>query len=332
MARIVLLHNPRSKQNQGRDRLAALARRIEDRAELYVTHDLTELESLLESVLMGPPIDCLVCNGGDGTLHWILNKALPVAERLGIALPPVLPARGGTINFVAYKAGLRGDVLSLLARLEGQNPPFSTIELDTIQVDLTLMNGSTERRIGFALAAGGVGQRFFDRLFEYDDRGTLSIVDIVVRAVSSLGWGAVLPGSTYADYAREIFRPHAARVWIDGELLSSENQGAIHAGSFDINLGGVFHVFPLARSKGTLHLQAGSIRAAEIVANLPRVMRGGVVQSSALRDTAGTSMRVEISGREPLRPVFDGERIEPTRSLELVLGPPIEVVVPRSRA
>lgn len=324
MPRVALVLNPHSRKNRGRDREAALRELLGARGEVCVTRATEEIGPLLERLLgRGAELDCLISDGGDGALHWALNAALPIVEREGRALPVVLPTNGGTIDFVARKAGVHGRAEALIARLVRalEQGPIETTELDTLELRGVHVGGTPFRKIGFALAAGGVGQRFFDAYYADPEPGAGTIVKVVARTVASLAASPLGGGA----YARRMFRPHAARVWIDGAEVEAREHGAIHAGAFEVNLGGVFRVFPLARERGVLHFQAGAIGPLEIVRNLPRLVRGGAIAARAMKDVRGEEMVIEMLGDEPLRPVLDGEIYEGLRRLEVRRGPRVRV-------
>lgn len=111
---------------------------------------------------------------------------------------------------------------------------------------------------------------------------------------------------------------------IDGVEVEGTAQGALHAGSFDVNLGGVVRVFPLARAPGAMHVQAGAISPFEMVRALPALLAGGAIPSKTLRDTIGIRMDVEALD-EPLRPVIDGEMYQNVRRLSVALGPRVRI-------
>jgi diacylglycerol kinase family enzyme len=322
MSRVALVLNPHSRKNRGRDRAARLREMLGARGDVHVTRAVEELTPILERVL-GGELDCLVSDGGDGALHCALNAALPIVERRGHALPLVLPTNGGTIDFVARKAGVRGNAEALVARLLRalDRGPLEIASVDSMEVRGVHVSGTPFRRIGFAMAAGGVGQRFFDKYYDDPEPGAGTIVGVVARTLASLATAPLGRG----EYARAMFRPHRARVWIDGQEIDAREHGALHAGAFEVNLGGVFRVFPLAREPGALHFQAGAIGALEIVANIPQLVRGGAILARGMRDVRGDEMIVEALGDEPLRPVIDGEIYEGLRRIEVRRGPVIRI-------
>jgi hypothetical protein len=187
-------------------------------------------------------------------------------------------------------------------------------------------------RVGFALAAGGVGERFFD---EYDlerRRGRRAIAKIVSRAVTShLSEHAGLPVSEhFRRYGRELFRPTRARVFIDGHELPMTEHRALHAGSIDVNFKGLFKVFPLAKRRGVLHFQAGSPPASALLKALPSLCRGIPIRAQGLLESAGSQMRVSALDGEILNPIIDGERFE--QLSELIVDPGPAIRFPRLNA
>ena len=144
-----------------------------------------------------------------------LNAARPIAEERGISIPPILPTNGGTIDFVARRAGVRGLAEVLVPRLVGKmrsGAPLETIELDSLSVDLH-SGGEKSSVMGFAMATAGIGQRFFDEYYRDPDPGPFTIVSVISRTVASLGMGAIPGlGSMAGATARRMFRPFAARV------------------------------------------------------------------------------------------------------------------------
>lgn len=332
--RIAVVQNPNARG--GRRTMAERARRLERligrRGTVYATRTLDELGGAVREILKDPP-DVLVTDGGDGTLHWVLNEARQLVPDV-TRLPALLPTHGGTIDFVARKVGITGHAESIVAALlrvldRGQMPEL--VELDSLWLHGSELDGRPFDRLGFALAAGGIGQRFFSKYYEEKQLGAGAIVRVVTKAVASRlagSLGAPLP-DRLLDYGREVFRPTSARVTIDGEVVPGTAHGAIHAGAMDLQLGGVFRVFPLARDDGALHFQAGEIVPREMILALPALARGGAIPSERLREVRGREMSIEALGDEALAPIIDGEVFVGLRTLTVRLGPRIRV--PRVR-
>lgn len=286
------------------------------------TADVTELGHAVEAML--PRATHLVSDGGDGALNWMLHEVRRLRPDPD-AWPTFVPTNGGTIDFVARKAGVRGNARSILRRLRrlaerGETP--REVELDSLRVKGTGPGGESLDRIGFALAAGGIGNRFFDKYYEDPDPTAGTIVRIIARTIAGFARSGLRDQSSYAAH---LFKPTEARVQIDGTTVPTDRHAGLHAGAFDVNLGGVVRVFPQARERGVLHFQAGAMSPQRIIANLPSIVAGGAIEGPDLLDGPGTHMHVEPTGEEPLRPILDGERLDDLIELHVTAGPPVRI-------
>lgn len=295
--------------------------------EVVRTDSLAALRPAVERML--PKVTHFVSDGGDGALHWLINEVRTVAggDASAREWPAFIPTNGGTIDFVAHKAGVHGRTEAILRALidrAAARAPIPDVRLDTLHLKGVHQDGTDFDRVGFAVAAGGVGLRFFDKYYEDPSPSPMTIVRIISRAVADLARDRVGRPSR-ASYAAHLFRPTPARVVIDGEELHARRHGGIHAGAFDVNLGGVLRVFPLARERGVVHFQAGEISPLNMVRNLPALARGGAIRAPHFRDVAGRCMEIDADPGEPLDPVIDGERFAHLRRLEVRPGPEVRI-------
>jgi diacylglycerol kinase family enzyme len=299
------------------------------------TGSLQELRSTLHTFLRGGT-RYLVSHGGDGALNWILNeaRALPRDAGAPLVLPPLVPTNAGTIDFVAKKVGIEGRaeqvVRTLVQALEAGRPPEVTaLESLELSGEQRLPDGRLVpfHRVGFASAIGGVGQRFFDKYYQAPDPGAGTIVRIVALTIGSQAAGLIpwARARRLDRYAEAFFAPTRARVTIDGEPVPVTEHRALHAGSFDVNLGGVFRVFPLARAPGILHLQAGNLGPWDIVRQVPNLYRGEPIDTEGLWERAGREMTVEALGDELLNPVIDGEVFRHLTHVTVRPGPIVSI-------
>jgi hypothetical protein len=323
--------NPRARKNRSVSpgRYERIERIVGPWGEVVRTESLAEVRPTVERLL--PRVTHFVSDGGDGALHWLLNEVRAVAggDASAADWPAFVPTNGGTIDFVAHKAGVRGRgeaILRALAGAAAAGRPPAEVALDTLRLSGEHGDGTPFDRLGFALAAGGVGQRFFDKYYDDPEPSPLTIVRVIGRTVGDfvLERAGRLPNGR-PSYASHLFRPTAARVVIDGEELPTRRQAALHAGAFDVNLGGVVRLFPHARQPGVLHLQAGEISPVRIIASLPALARGGAIRAPQLRDTAGACMHIEALEGELLSPVVDGERFQGLARLEVSPGPAVRI-------
>ena len=77
-------------------------------------------------------------------------------------------------------------------------------ELDTLELRGETRDGTTFHRIGFALAAGGVGNRFFDKYDEYHDPGRVTMARVIGRAVADY---ATIPAVDETTVGRPLVHP-----------------------------------------------------------------------------------------------------------------------------
>lgn len=212
------------------------------------------------------------------------------------------------------------------ARIQRLAPQLLDYRFEAARIDGRSIDGASFQRIGFALAAGGIGCRFFDRYYEAPNPSRGTIIKVIARTIGGLVASAVRPGRARGP---DLFRPTRAKVVIDGEEVTTRTHNALHAGAFDVNLGGVLRVFPQAREPGVLQFQAGEISPAKIIAHLPALVAGGAVRGDRLRDTVGRKMTITIeNGDEPLSPIIDGERFAGLDQLVVNVGPRVRIARP----
>lgn len=329
---VILNPNARKNRTDVRARVSLLQRIVGSMGKVHCTSTLADLSDTLEAI-HPTRHDYVVCDGGDGSLHWAVNTLVQLMGGDEHRLPIFVPARAGTIDFVATKAGIFStptrvvrDLTQTLRR--GGRPPIT--ELDTLRIEGIEQSPTGTRsfsRVGFALAAGGVGARFFDRYYEERVRGRRAIAKILGRAVGAHLWQhARLPVSKdFLHYGHDLFRPTRARVTIDGHELPITEHGALHAGSIDVNFRGLLRVFPLAKQSGVLHFQAGAILPGELIRSLPRLYRGIPLSSAGLTELGGREMTIVPLDGETLNPIIDGERFEHLERLSVRSGPRVRI-------
>lgn len=338
-----VLTNPHSGKNRKHpDRRRMLERAVGRHGIVRETGELAELGEVIDEFI---DAGCRhwVCDGGDGTLHWMLSVAdqrLRARRDAGhdVVWPCVVPGNGGSIDFVAHKAGIRGDaaVLSraLVERvLEGR--PLPMVSLDTMRIRGTYGNGDDFQHLGFASAIGGIAQRVFGKLYEQRPVDGWRIARVLGKSAAGALAGhtpglAQLVPDELREYADEMFTPTRARVSVDGRTLAFERFVSLQVGSIDINLGGVVRTFRLAQAPGVMHAQAVASTPLGVVANLPNIVLGTPIWGRDVYDGPTSTMRVQARGDEWIDPVIDGEMFRGFAELSFERGPTLEV--PRLRA
>ena len=268
-ARIGVVFNPNSKKNRKRpERFDALVRLVGDLGEVRRTNTVEEIDDVVEDMLERG-VNLWVADGGDGAFHWLLNAAARVVRARGRseAIPPILPTRSGTVDFLAAKANLQGgaeDLIAALVACARRGIDVPTIALDSLRLRGKRLDDGAEPfdRIGFASAVAGVGQGFFERFYANGDptaRGILTVISRILGSASLSTPGiALLPMPDGARaYAAPVFAPQQLDVWLDGKRVDLEAFRAVNIGSINLDLAGVFRIFPYAAEPGVLHALVG---------------------------------------------------------------------------
>ncbi|GFG76374.1 diacylglycerol/lipid kinase family protein [Mycobacterium botniense] len=319
--------NPLARKNRAAagDRSAGLRRIVGRWGEVHETASVEELRAIVQQ--LHPRVTHFVADGGDGALHWLINeiqRCIADPRRW----PVFVPTNGGSINAVARKARVRGRTDAILRALTAAaktDRPPPEVRLDTLELDGETADGAPFHRVCFGLAAGGVGNRFYDKYYDYHHHGRTSAARVVARTFGDYLTATLLPSrSGGSGYASHLFAPTRARVVIDGEEVPTRTHRLLHAGAIDLQIGGGLRLFPKACEPGALHFQAGDTSPAKIIARLPAALTGGTLRGDRLRDVNGREMIIEAHG-EPLAPIIDGERFAGIVRLVVRAGPQIRV-------
>ncbi len=318
--------NPLARKNRAAPNRAADLRRIVGPwGEVHETASVEDLRRTIKE--LNPRTTHLVGDGGDGALHWLVNEieqCIADPDRW----PTFAPSNGGSVNAVARKARVRGRadgiIRALAAAAEADRPPPEMC-LDTLELNGETEDGAAFHRLCFGLAAGGVGNRFYERYYDSPDHDRLAVARVIARSFGDYLTSKVAPSRVKTpNYASVLFTPTRARVVIDGEEVPTRTHRLLHAGAIDLRIGGPFRLFPKAASPGALHFQAGEVRPSMIVAQLPAALTNGTMRGERVRDVNGREMIIEADG-EPLAPIIDGERFLGITRLVARAGPRIRV-------
>ena len=339
---IGVITNPNSRKNKNRPhRAQRLQSIVGAMGEVHETESVDSIKPVLREFLR-KKARYWVADGGDGALHWMLRMGMEVPQEdefagASTALPMTMPTNGGTIDFIANNVGIKGDAESLLTamrlRLErGQR--IEETEVDTMVMDGVQATPDGDipfRTWGFAVAAGGVGQRFFAKYYQDTDPRPQTILKVLGTALASMPVAMTplrnLPGMprTLATYARDIFEPTHAKVTLDGMVLPGEEFTGIHVASMSINLGNVLRFFGKADQPGLMNAIVGTPSPLAIVRNLPRMFRGEEMRGDQLLDRPCRTMTMEAIGDQLLEPVIDGEYYRDLRSISFRIGPRVRI-------
>lgn len=342
---IGVITNPNSRKNKNRpDRARRLQDIVGTLGEVHATDSVDSIKPVLREFLRRRA-RYWVADGGDGALHWMLRMGMEVLQEeefagQRLALPMTMPTNGGTIDFVASNVGIKGNAESLLATMRrclerGQQLEETEVDSMLVEgVEVTPDGDVPFRTYGFAVAAGGVGQRFFGKYYEDADPNPRTIVKVLASTVASmpialsplrrvaerLGVPAELAG-----YAADLFKPTRARVTVDGMILPGEDFTGIHVASMSINLGGVLKFFGKADQPGLMNAIVGTPSPLAVAMNLPRMVTGREIVGRSVLDRPCRELSVAALGDELLEPIIDGEYYRNLRSVSFRIGPRVRI-------
>jgi diacylglycerol kinase family enzyme len=345
---IGVITNPNSRKNRNRpDRADRLRRIVGDFGEVHTTSSVESIKPVLRDFLR-KRARFWVADGGDGALHWMLRMGMEVLQEdeftgESLTLPLTLPTKGGTIDFVANNVGIEGDAEGILATLRRnveRNTRIEETEVDSMVIDGTQVVDGAElpfRTYGFASAAAGVGQRFYNKYYSAADPNPVTIVKVVAGTVATapiaLSRLSRLPLGAWASYAKDVFEPTRCRVTLDGMRLPGDQFTGVNIASMSINLGNVLRFFGKADQPGLMNAIVGTPSPWSIIRNLPRMARGEEMRGRNLLDRPCREMVMEAVGDELLAPVIDGEFYRGVKRLAFRLGPRVripKVVAPKA--
>jgi Diacylglycerol kinase catalytic domain len=339
---IGVITNPNSRKNKGRhDRAARLQTIVGELGEVHETGSVESIKPVLRDFLR-KRARYWVADGGDGALHWMLKMGMEVLQEDEFAgqsqtLPLTMPTKGGTIDFIANNVGIKGDAESLLTMLRRRIEDGQLVE--ETEVDSMVVDGVEAtpdgdipfRTYGFAVAVGGIGQRFFAKYYEDRDPTPRTILKVVANTLMSMPVALSplrrLPGmpTKLAGYARDMFQPTRARISLDGMILPGDQFTGIHVASMSINLGNVLHFFGQADQPGLMNAIIGTPSPWSIARNLPRMVRGEEMRGRNVLDRPCRDLVVEATDGNLLEPVIDGEYYRNLRRVSFKVGPRVRI-------
>lgn len=339
-----ILTNMNSRKNQGRtEREAELRALVGAHGLVRQTRSLDEIRPVLEE-WKARGLRYWVSDGGDGTLHWMINEGRELLTDGGGPLPCVVPTNGGTIDFVARKAGIVGNSDTVIGNLlDGVR---SGVEFPTQTLDTFELHGRRPgdppgtmpfRKVGFAVAVGGLGQRFFSKYYEDQHPGSWAIIRVILKTAAGypFAWTPLrhLPGvpEWIRSHGETVLKGTRAHVVADGKEYPYELFQGLHAASVDIDFGTV-KLFTYAKQRRKLHLVVGAMNRLECVAKSIFLVFGRPIPGKTWHEFPGEEMTIEARGDELLAPVIDGELFEGFEKLHITLGPELPIVhLPRGK-
>ena len=338
---IGVITNPNSRKNKNRpDRKAELQSIVGSLGEVHATQSVDSIKPILRDFLRRRA-RYWVADGGDGALHWMLREGLEVLEEdefkgRDVALPLTVPTNGGTIDFVAHNVGIKGGaetILGALRRSIETGRRIEEVEVDSMRmtgVQVTDDGDEAFKTYGFASAAGGIGQRFYDKYYDHADPNAGTIIKVLAQSLASIPFAysplEKVPGlSKLGDYARDIFNPARCKVTVDGMQVDGTEFTGVHIAAMSLDLGGVFRLFGRADEPGLLHCLVGTPSPFVLAKNLPQMHLGKQLKGRGIVDRACREMTMEAIGDDLINPVIDGEQYANLRSISFEVGPRLRI-------
>lgn len=289
------------------DLLGAVRAAVGDRAEIWSTSTLGELETACARIAERGS-DLVALSGGDGTfMAGVTALSRAFGER---SLPRVALVPGGTVATVARNWGARGSPPELLARLAAMGDRAPTVARPTLRV-----TGDGDSRIGFIFGTGLVA-RFFDVYYAEGAGGYACAARIVARVFAESFVGG--------PYARRVLDPLACVVEVEGRTLAPKAWSLVCA-SVVRDLG--IHMLVTYRAgedPSRPHLVASALPAKRLGPRMPLVLSGRSIGGRDHFDDLVRSFVVRY-GEEPGPYVLDGEILR-ARDVEVTAGPILDVV------
>ena len=268
------------------------------RAELLLPPDLPSLRAALADASADGPTTLLAC-GGDGTVHQVLQTAVPAECTLGI-----IPA--GTGNDIARSMGIRPRHLEAWTRELAR----SILSGSASRVDAALITIGDHREWSLGVTSTGFDSAVNER------------ADRMQRLSGTPRYIAALLGELRALRAYEYV------VTIDGEQV--RGQALLVAVGNGVNYGGGMRICPAAdMTDGMLDVTwVDSAPRRTVLRVFPSIFTGRHVEHRLVRTFRGREILIEAQG-----PVVysDGDRVGPTPvRIEAVPGA-LRVLVPAAR-
>jgi diacylglycerol kinase family enzyme len=309
MPGIGVVVNPRAGGNR---RWAARAARLRAVVgDCGVVHEPRDLKALAE-VAAGfreDEVEIVAVCGGDGSMHQAVSALVPVYG--SAALPPMLPLRAGTINYVAATVGCRRGspekVLSHVVRQYRLRAPYDTTERDTVCV-----NGGD---YGFVVGCGAV-VNFLQLYYGRQGTGSLSAARLLARVIVS--------GLLGSGFARSVVQPVEADILCDDERVPFRVFTVVLAGTVAQIALGCKPMYLANRKRGYLHLVAGPIGPWAVLKKLRRLRRGFPMEEPTLYDNL--ARRVTVRFARPAPYMVDGDLVAPVGELDVTAGPRITFI------
>ncbi len=333
-----IITNPYAGKNASHShRAKELGRIIGPYGWVRESRNLDQLKSILYD-FAAHKVPYVVCDGGDGTVHWIINTYLEVLgdiplDEIEASLPIFIPTNGGTIDFLAKKVGSSGGTIKILRKLkklfDAETLPQVT-SLRTFMMEgryTQKLHGEAYRKLAFSGALAGFAQKFFNKYYESGKPSINTVIEVITKTFTSTAFkGSWFEGyvpKDVASYSNEIFDPVQIDVVIDGKSVPYERINTLNVGSIAIEIKSLIKLFARADQDQKLHMHVGYLEPFEVFANLPNLFAGNDYTGKELIQTTANTIEIVSREKEGLNPCLDGELFTGMETMNITVGPHI---------
>lgn len=336
---IGIVTNPYAGKNAASShRSKELQRIIGKHGIVKESRNIDQLKSIL-SEFAAQKVPYIVCDGGDGTIHWMVNTWLEILgsskrETIEAHMPIFIPTNGGTIDFIARKVNAHGGTYKILRKLkklfdEGTVPKPHALRSFMIEGKYTKEHmGESYRKLAFAGALAGVAQKFFNKYYEDGKPSLQTIVEVITKTFTSTAFkGSWFEGYVPKDvvgYAGQIFDPVHADVKIDGKAVPYKKLNVLNVGSIALEIKSLIKLFSNADRDKKLHMHVGFMEPFEVFANLGNLFAGKDYSGKTLVQTTAETLEIHSRDAAGINPCLDGELFTGMATMRVTVGPQIK--------
>jgi len=336
---IGIVTNPYAGKNAAHShRSKELAKIIGKYGIVKESRNIDQLKSIL-SEFAAHKIPYIVCDGGDGTIHWMVNTWLEILgtskrDAIESQMPIFIPTNGGTIDFIARKVGAHGGTYKILKKLHklleaDELPKPQPLRSFMLEGKYTKEHmGASYRKLAFAGALAGIAQKFFNKYYEDGKPSLQTVVEVITKTFTSTAFkGSWFEGYVPKDvvgYSNQIFDPIAADVKIDGKAVPFKKINTLNVGSIAIEIKSLLKLFANADRDKKLHMHVGYLEPLEVFANLGNLFAGTDYTGKALVQTTADTLEIVSRESEGINPCLDGELFTGMATMKATVGPQIK--------
>jgi diacylglycerol kinase family enzyme len=305
---IGVINNPHSRKNvKHPDRMDSLGHIVGTKGTSAATQEVRDIDGMAR-LFCEQDIDILAVNGGDGSASLVLTAMLRAYKDK--PLPKVAMLRGGTMNNVANSCGIKGTPAGLMMNLVEKyrrGAPFETTFRDTLKI---------EDRYGFIFGNGFIVE-FLEALYGSGKKTPFTTAKLLARGAVS--------GVTGGSFAKKLFERINARVILDGKEIDYTRFSALAAATVR-EIGLRFKPFFRCEEKaGSFHVLAAISSPFSMVMSLRRAYMGRKISEKRMVEFVASKMVIE--SQKPIKYTLDGEVYKAGNTLEVTMGPRLELVV-----